>query len=93
MVYLSDYRPQIEAAKAYNRTDEFKQDMKLRPLVERIIYNLTNLHGARRATRTGKGNADYQAKMAATAFNLRQWVRLAQRRTVGAVEPATCGVG
>jgi len=82
MVFVSDYRPQVEAAREYNKTDDFKKDMKLRPLIERVIYNLTNIHSGRRASRTGKRNADFQARMNATAFNLRQWMRLCQRRVL-----------
>jgi len=93
MVFISDYRSQLDAARVYNQTDEFKQDMKLRPLIERIIYNVTNLHAGRRASRTGIANADYQAKMNATAFNLRQWIRLDWRRPATHATPGTLGKG
>ncbi|MBI4958604.1 MAG: transposase, partial [Desulfovibrio sp.] len=36
-VFLSDYRPEVEAARAYNQTPAFRADMKLRPRVERVI--------------------------------------------------------
>jgi IS5 family transposase len=50
--------------------------MKLRPLVERIIAGLVRYNGARRARRRGLHHADFQARMCATAFNLKTWVRM-----------------
>lgn len=83
-VFISDYRPLIEAAKTYNQSDAGKSDLKKRSRVERIIANLTRYHDARRARRRGTLNADYQAKKAGTAFNLRQWLRLRQQRAQAA---------
>lgn len=75
-VFISDYRPQVEAARAYNQTAEFKAEMKLRPAVERLIAGLVRYNGARNADRRGLANADFQMKMCATAFNLKTWLRL-----------------
>jgi IS5 family transposase len=75
-VFISDYRPYLEAARAYNQTDAFKADMKRRPKVERIIAALVRYNGARRARRRGQVKADFQAKMNATAYNLKRWLRL-----------------
>jgi hypothetical protein len=61
-VFISDYRPEIEAARAYNQTDDFKADMKRRPKVERIIAALVRYNGARQARRRGLIKADFQAK-------------------------------
>jgi IS5 family transposase len=76
-VFISDYRPEVEAARAYNQTDAFKADMKRRPKVERLIAALVRYNGARRARRRGQIKADFQAKMNATACNLKRWLRLA----------------
>lgn len=81
-VFISDYRPQVEAARVYNQTPEFKLEMKLRPLVERIIAGLVRYNGARVARRRGLANADFQMKMCATAFNLKTWLRLLKERTL-----------
>ena len=67
-------------ALAYLRTDAFQQDMRLRPAIERIIACLVRYHGARHATGYGLANADYQAHMAAMAFNLKTWARLTNER-------------
>jgi len=75
-VFVNDYQPYLNAAYAYNQTDGFKADMKRRSLVERIIANLTRYNHARHARRRGTHYADWQGKMSATAFNLKQWMKL-----------------
>jgi hypothetical protein len=75
-VFISDYRPLLDAARAYNQTDDFKADMKLRPIIEQIIAGLTRYNGARRARRRGEDKADFQAKMNAMAFNIKRWMGL-----------------
>lgn len=75
-VLISDYRSYIEAAQLYNQTDAFKAEMKIRPCVERIVAALVRYNGARRARRRGQLKADFQMKMAATAFNLKKWMHL-----------------
>jgi hypothetical protein len=78
-VFISDYRNETLAAIEYNKTDQFKQEMKQRPLIERIIFNLTHFFGARYARSTGLPKANFQLSMAAAAFNLRQLIRLPRR--------------
>jgi transposase len=82
-VFISDYRQPYFAALAYSRTDAFKEDMKLRPLVEPIISDLVNHHDARRARTRGLHKADFHVKMAAMALNAQRWLsRLAQKEEV-----------
>lgn len=83
-VFVSDYREQVLAARQYNETEDFTQDMKLRPMVERIIFELTHYNDARECRRTGLKNADWQARMTATAYNLKHWMRLSDRRHLAA---------
>ncbi|NJN92751.1 MAG: transposase [Anaerolineales bacterium] len=78
-VFISFYRDETLAAIEYNKTDQFKQEMKQRPLIERIIFNLTHFFGARHARSTGLPKANFQLSMAAAAFNLRQLIRLPRR--------------
>ena len=75
-VFISDHRPLLDAVRTYNQTDDFKVDMKLRPHVERIIAGITRHNGGRRARRRGQKKADFQAKMNATAYNIKRWLRL-----------------
>lgn len=74
-VFVSYYRDYNLDALAYNQSDAFKLDIKQRPTIERLIFNLTNLHGARRAKSTGLQKANFQLRMQATAFNIRQLLR------------------
>lgn len=74
-VFVSYYRNYNLDALAYNKTDQFKIDIKRRPLIERIIFNLTNIHGARRAQSAGQAKANFQLSMQATVFNIRQLMR------------------
>ena len=86
-VFISDYRPEVEAALRYNQTDDFKADMKRRPRVERIIAALVRYNGARQARRRGLFKCDFQAKpalnaaegMNAVAFNAKKWMRLLRK--------------
>lgn len=75
-VFLSDYQEEIRQAQAYNQTEDFRRDMRLRPRIERVIFLLTHYDGARRARSRGKWAADFQAKMCATVRNLRTWLIL-----------------
>ena len=75
-VFISDHRPLVEVSRDYNQTEAFKADMKLRPHIERIIAAIVRHNGGRRARRQGEKKADFQAKMNATAFNIKSWLRL-----------------
>jgi hypothetical protein len=74
-VFVSSYREQILAAQIHNQTEDFQQEMKMRPEVERVIFELTNYNDARKCRRSGTKNADWQAQMCATAYNLKHWMR------------------
>ena len=78
--FINDYGYYQRKALAYLRTDAFQQDMRLRPAIERIIACLVRYHGARHATGYGLANADYQAHMAAMAFNLKTWAKLTNEK-------------
>lgn len=78
-VFISDYRHLVEAAQIYNQSEAYKQDHKLRQRIERIIAELVRYNGARRCRRIGLRPADWQAKMSATAYNLKWWMRRVAR--------------
>lgn len=79
-VFISSYHFQQRAAIAYMHTDEFQADMALRPHIERIIACLVRYNHARTTRKVGLQNADFQVKMAATAYNLKHWLVLILRR-------------
>lgn len=80
-VFVSDHRSVLAQARTYAQTEAFKEDMKARAVIERIIANLVRYHGARHARRRGQSQCDFQVKMNATAFNIRQWMRELDRRS------------
>lgn len=93
-VFINAYRAEWNALVAYSQTDDFKLEMKLRPQVERVISGLVLHNGARRARFRGIEKVDFQAKMCATAYNLKRWVSLRsgkrqpKRRKFGAPPPS-----
>ncbi len=87
-VFISDHRSVLAQARTYTQTDDFLEDMKRRPTVERHIAVLVRYLGARQARRRVLPKCDFQAKMNATAFNLRQWMRQQERRSL-ALSPAS----
>jgi hypothetical protein len=84
-VYVSDYRDYVLAAQIYNQTDAFAFDMKLRPQIERIIFELTNYNGARYCRYRGVDNADWQARMCGVSYNLKLWMRRLRSREQAAL--------
>jgi hypothetical protein len=88
-VFISFYRQEIEAAQIFNQTDTAKHGLKERMNIERHIYGLTHIYGARHAQSYGQTRTDYQLKMQATAQNLRQLVRevVKKRTALGGVCP------
>ena len=75
VVFISDFRHELDAALVYNQSDAYKADRKLRPKVEQVIAHLVRYNGARLARRRGQPAADFPAKMCAMAYNLKRWMR------------------
>lgn len=73
-VFINDYRAEYDQLVAYSQTDSFKQDMKLRPQVERVIAGLVLHNGARYARFRGTQKVDFQVKMCAAVFNAKHWL-------------------
>jgi hypothetical protein len=74
-VFISFYRAHLEAALTFNQSDTFKEGIKQRMNIERHIFVLTHFFGARHAQSYGLPRTDFQLKMQAAAFTLRQLVR------------------
>ena len=75
-VFISDYRAEVEDARQYNLSDDFKADLKLRFRVEQLIAHQTRYNGGRVARFIGILKCDFQAKMNAMALNLKAWMKL-----------------
>ena len=76
VVFISDYREWQRRAILYTTTPAFELDMAFRATIERTIACLVRYNGARHATGYGLRKADFQARMAALAFNLKRWAVL-----------------
>ena len=97
-VFISDYRMERQALVAYSKTDEFKEDMKLRPSIERKIALLVLHNGARRARFRGLEKVDFQLKMCGMAFNLKRWLaklsgKRGKKRRRFSAPPPSAGLG
>lgn len=77
-VFISHYRERQRTALLYTKTDAFQRDMRFRATIERIIAALVRYHDARHARSVGLAQADFQVRMAATAYNLKKWHKLTQ---------------
>ena len=74
-VFISDHRRYVLEARQYNQTETFQLEMQQRPLIERIIFELTHFNGARNCRRRGLDYADWQARMCVVSYNLKLWMR------------------
>lgn len=61
-VFVSDHRSVLARARTYALTEAYKEDLKARATIERIVANLVRYHGARYARRRGQSQCDFQAK-------------------------------
>jgi len=75
-VGISMVNTELREAEAYNMTDEFKEDMKLRPMVEGKLSELVRYHGLRRARYRGLKKLNLQCYFIATAVNIKRWIKL-----------------
>ena len=76
VVGISMFNKQLREAEIYNKTDEFKKDMKLRPPIEGKLSELTRYHGLRRARYRGLMKVQLQTLLTAAAVNIKRWIKL-----------------
>lgn len=67
---------ELREAEAYNLTDQFKEDMRLRPAVEGKLSELVRYHGMRRARYRGLSKVNLQCYFTAAAVNLKRWIKI-----------------
>ncbi|MFH1094320.1 MAG: IS1182 family transposase [Candidatus Omnitrophota bacterium] len=75
-VGISMVNTELREAESYNQTEEFKNDMKLRPMVEGKLSELVRYHGMRRSRYRGLGKLNLQCYFTATAVNIKRWFKL-----------------
>ncbi|MCB9772138.1 MAG: IS1182 family transposase [Candidatus Omnitrophica bacterium] len=85
-VGISMFNKELREAEIYNKTDEFKKDMKLRPPIEGKLSELTRYHGLRRAKYRGLPKVQLQALFTAAAVNIKRWIKLVLEGFAGQAE-------
>ncbi len=75
-VGISSCNKELRDAEIYNLTEQFKEDMKLRPAVEGKLPELVRYHGMRRARYRGLQKVGLQCYFAAVAVNIKRWIKL-----------------
>jgi transposase len=75
-VGISLFNKELHEAEQYNRTEQFKEEMKLRPPIEGKLSELTRYHGMRRARYRGLQRVGLQCYFTAAAVNIKRWIKL-----------------
>lgn len=75
-VGISKVNAELREAEVYNRTEQFKEDMKLRPAIEGKLSELVRYHGLRRARYRGLKKVNLQCYFTAAAVNIKRWIKL-----------------
>lgn len=83
---LNAYRDLLEPCRARVKTEEFKQEFRLRSQIEGSISELVRGYGARRARYRGKAKNRLQACFTAAAANLKRVIRWSLREETCAAE-------
>ena len=79
-VFVSRHYSLVERALAYAETDAFKDEMRFRSHVERMIAIFVLFCGGRQAIFRSTPKVDFQVKMQATMFNLKTWCALDDKK-------------
>lgn len=75
-VRIFDWQEMTNKSQEYNRTEDFKKDMKLRQPIEGKFSEMKRHHGLTRAKYRGLGKVSLQCFFTATAINIKRWIKL-----------------
>ncbi len=75
-VGISKVNAELREAEVYNRTEQFREHMKLRPAIEGKLAELKRYHGLRRARYRGLKKVGLQFYFTAAAVNLKRWFKI-----------------
>ena len=76
VVGIGPAHQELRDAEIYNRTEAFREDMKLRQAVEGKISELKRYHGLTRARYRGLAKVSLQCYFAAVAVNIKRWFKV-----------------
>lgn len=85
-VGISMFNKELREAEVYNKTEQFKADMKMRPAIEGKLSELTRYHGLRRARYRGLPKVNLQSLFTAAAVNIKRWIKLILEGFAGQAE-------
>jgi len=91
-VGISKVNKELREAEAYNLTEQFKEDMKLRPAIEGKLSELVRYHGMRRARYRGLQKVGLQCYFAAIAVNIKRWIKLELEKLKPAIRKTAFGI-
>jgi len=77
---ISSYHKELMEAEKYNRTEQFKEDIKLRQPIEGKISELKRYHGLTRTRYRGLNKVGLQCYFSAVAVNIKRWIKLEAER-------------
>ena len=80
-VGISSVNKELREAEIYNKTEQFKEDMKLRPAIEGKLSELTRYHGMRQARFRGLKKVGLQFYFTAAAVNIKRWIKVMLDKT------------
>ena len=72
---VSKVHTELMEAEKYNSTEQYKEDMKLRPPIEGKLSELKRYHGLRRARYRGLNKMGLQCYFTAAAVNIKRWIK------------------
>ncbi|MCL5773490.1 MAG: IS1182 family transposase [Firmicutes bacterium] len=75
-VGISPVNKELREAEKYNLTEQFKEEMKLRPPIEGKLSELVMYHGLRRTRYRGLGKVSLQCYFTAAAVNIKRWIKI-----------------
>lgn len=80
-VSISTVHWELIEAEQYNRTEEFREYMRMRPPIEGKLSELTRYHGLRRARYRGLKKVNLQCYFTAAAVNIKRWIKIMLEQT------------
>lgn len=75
-VGISKVNAELREAEVYNLTEQFREDMRLRPAIEGKLSELKRYHGLYRARYRGLKKMGLQCYFTAAAVNIKRWIKL-----------------
>jgi len=79
-VRIFDWQESNYESEEYNRTDQFKDDMKLRQPIEGKFSEMKRYHGLTRAKYRGLKKMGLQCYFTAAAVNVKRWISILSSR-------------